>query len=91
MKEAYDVGLKGDDLRVLDGSWRELFAEDGSSNDAEMVGTVKQEEGDHGEFADEVDGPKVRTEDARDAPVNREKGQTTLDRHVKRQRRSPAK
>ncbi|KLU81110.1 cryptochrome-1 [Magnaporthiopsis poae ATCC 64411] len=81
MKKAYDVGLKGDDPRVLDGSWRELFTQIGSRNDAEIMGTVKQEESDHGEFADEVDGPKARTEDARDAPLKREKGQTTLDRH----------
>ncbi|KAL8365453.1 hypothetical protein RB595_004320 [Gaeumannomyces hyphopodioides] len=90
MKMAYDVGLKGDDPRVLDGSWRELFSEDGNSNDGGVMGAVKQEESDHGEFADEVDGPKTRAEDGRDAAVKREKGQTTLDRHVKRQRRNPA-
>ncbi|EJT71759.1 cryptochrome-1 [Gaeumannomyces tritici R3-111a-1] len=90
MKMAYDVGLKGDDPRVLDGSWRELFSEHGNSNDGEMMGTVKQEESDHGELADEADGPKARTEDGPHAAVKREKGQTTLDRHVKRQRRSAA-
>lgn len=84
MKKAHDVGRKGYDPRVIDGSRS-------SSNDAETMGTVKQEESDHGEFADEVDGPNVRTEDAQDAPVKREKGQTALDRHVKRQRRGPAK
>ncbi|KAL8397236.1 hypothetical protein RB594_004087 [Gaeumannomyces avenae] len=90
MNMAYDVGLKGDDPRVLDGSWRELFSEHGSGNDGEMMGTVKQEESDHGELADEADGPRARTKDGPHATVKREKGQTTLDRHVKRQRRSAA-
>lgn len=28
MKQAYDVGLRGDDPKVLDGSWRKLFSDD---------------------------------------------------------------
>ena len=28
MKQAYDVGLRGDDPKVLDGSWRKLFGDD---------------------------------------------------------------
>jgi len=34
MKKAYAVGLYGDDLRVLDGSWRVLFEE--ASNEKEQ-------------------------------------------------------
>ena len=33
MKRAYDVGLYGNDERVLDGSWRELFGEDGEGQE----------------------------------------------------------
>lgn len=28
LKKAYDVGLRGNDKQVLDGSWRQLFADD---------------------------------------------------------------
>lgn len=49
MKTAYGVGLHGDDERVLDGSWRELFP---SPVEAEVQGEF---ESDDGEKADEGD------------------------------------
>jgi cryptochrome len=46
MKTAYGIGLYGDDERVMDGSWRDLFGDRGG----EMMEMV---ESDDGEFADD--------------------------------------
>ena len=42
MKTGYEVGLYGDDERILAGSWRELFP---SANGAEMQGKFESEDG----------------------------------------------
>ena len=34
MKKAYDIGLYGDDPRVLNGSWKKLFGEEGDGHEA---------------------------------------------------------
>ncbi|KAK1063844.1 hypothetical protein LTR74_009174 [Friedmanniomyces endolithicus] len=92
MKTAYRVGLHGNDPKVLDGSWKELFADDGA-------GPTGGKEGGPGgmasfEDADEADGsheapakskrtskrnvPKVSPEAARKGH-KREHSQGTLD------------
>jgi len=60
MKTAYDVGLHGNDEKVLDGTWRELFP---SPDESEVRGEC---ESDDGERADEGDeGPDAETGDKR--------------------------
>lgn len=99
MKQAYDVGLKGDDIRVLDGSWRDLFAEDDNPGIDILEGDAKHHESDEGEFADDAE-PKIKREDsgegsgsARGTRASKRekkpvKGQSTLDGHflTKRQK-----
>lgn len=46
MKNAYDVGLHGDDEQVLDGSWRKLFGENGGGEEPKRK---KQKTGDEDE------------------------------------------
>jgi cryptochrome len=50
MKKSYDVKLFGNDERVLDGSWRELFDSGG-----EVRGEIGDDESDNGEDADRDD------------------------------------
>ncbi|KAI9882817.1 MAG: hypothetical protein M1823_005430 [Watsoniomyces obsoletus] len=47
MKKAYKVGLYGNDPRVKDGTWRDLFPDEGVEGfSKEMTGTVKSHEDD---------------------------------------------
>lgn len=99
MKQAYDAGLKGDDLRVLNGSWRDLFAEEDKPDIDMLDGDAKHHESHEGEFADDAE-PKIKREDSGDGSgpgratraSKREKkpakGQSTLDGHflTKRQK-----
>ncbi len=39
MKQAYEVGLHGNDERVLDGSWRELF--EGNDDGIDMMDAAR--------------------------------------------------
>lgn len=50
MKTAYDVGFYGNDKRVLDGSWRDLFP---SGAKQEMQGQLESDEGEHADSEDE--------------------------------------
>ncbi|PHH88627.1 hypothetical protein CDD83_7285 [Cordyceps sp. RAO-2017] len=52
MKKAYDVGLHGNDERVLDGSWRELFP---SPGEAEVQGEFESDDGQKADDADHED------------------------------------
>ncbi|KAL7951247.1 putative photolyase class 1 [Trichoderma barbatum] len=56
MKKAYGVGLYGNNDKVLDGSWRELFP---SPDEAEVMGEY---ESDYGENADNNEGEQGRDE-----------------------------
>lgn len=49
MKTAYNVGLHGNDSRVLDGSWRELFP---SGKDDEVQGEFESDDGEHADRED---------------------------------------
>jgi len=89
MKKAYDVGLRGDDDRVINGTWRELFKD--GRGETEMMGDI---ESDHGEQADDGDveeshaGAKgaVRGGDGSEAAPQKKRGtgQETLDKHFKK-------
>lgn len=83
MKEAYKVGLYGNDPKVIDGSWRTLFGDDGEGptdgttfEDA-MEGKDKNKVEENGV---EVKSPKTG--------LKRKKGQMTLDGMVKRAKKS---
>ena len=85
MKDAYRIGLHGDDPRVLDGSWKELF--EGTAHDHD----VEENNGDDGDDNDaqklKVHG-KPKRQDAKKGSVSsgvkREAGQQSLDKLVKR-------
>lgn len=79
LKKAYEVGLRGDDQRVLDGSFRELF--EGGGEGEEMQGPLG--DSDDGANADEA-GTGGEEEMARSKAKKRPKG--PMDRHVKRQK-----
>ncbi|KAJ0335268.1 hypothetical protein COL922a_009471 [Colletotrichum nupharicola] len=52
MKQAYQVGLHGNDKKVRDGSWRELFEGD----DTEMMDEFESDDGARADDADDDDG-----------------------------------
>lgn len=62
MKKAYAVGLHGDDVRVLDGTWRHLFPSPGES---EVRGEYESDDGAH---ADEAGQDESAPGDKRSAP-----------------------
>lgn len=78
MKTAYSVGLYGDDERVKDGTWRELFEQAGQT---EMQGDVDGTD-DDGEHADDAD------DEGRPGKHGRSKSEATkegpMDRHIKK-------
>jgi cryptochrome len=75
LKKAYSVGLRGDDKRVLDGSWRELF--EGGGDDEEVMGDTDQS--DDGRDADNGDADNKK-------PSRKRSKQGPMDRHVKKQK-----
>ncbi|KAG8534123.1 uncharacterized protein KY384_000967 [Bacidia gigantensis] len=87
MKNAYHVGLYGDNKKVLDGTWKELF-----SDSAEGPTEGKKEEGmngadsDIGEHADDGEGEEKKKKGGQQSPskqtAQKRKGQGTLDGHV---------
>lgn len=80
MKAAYGVGLYGDDGRVRDGTWRELFEQKGQT---EMQGGFDgTDDADDGEHADDADHEVRRGKHARSVGDTVEEG--PMDRHVKR-------
>jgi cryptochrome len=99
MKKAYKVGLYGDHPKVVDGTWRELFDDEGegptegkSFEDAmgEGVGSEDKiregpEGGDDGDGAVEEDerGAAEKGGETKGG-LKRKKGQKTLDGHFKK-------
>lgn len=79
LKKAYEVGLRGNDAKALDGSFRELF--EGGGENEEMQGPIG--DSDDGANADDAgsggEGGKKKSSRAK-----RPKG--PMDRHVKRQK-----
>lgn len=84
LKKAYEVGLHGDDEKVLDGSFRELF--EGGGDNEEMEGHIG--DSDDGERADEAgsgdNGHERKRRRSSGSGAKRAKG--PMDRHVKRQK-----
>lgn len=78
LKKAYEVGLRGNDEKVLDGSWRDLF--EGGGDNEEMQGDIH--DSDDGAKADEAGSDKETTSKANG--TKRAKG--PMDRHVKKQK-----
>lgn len=91
MKKAYDVHLYGNDPKVLDGTWRALFADDAegpTEGKSGPPGAMIEEDDGHGEFH----GTGGRS--APNSPVANKKhkraassGQKTLDNMVKRSKK----
>jgi cryptochrome len=79
MKEAYHVNLYGNDPKVLDGSWKELFADTkvGEADEKKATGD-DNEAGETGDGNAGGNGKRKR---------GREKGQGTLDGMVKREKK----
>ncbi|KAJ0116520.1 hypothetical protein J7T55_007500 [Diaporthe amygdali] len=78
LKKAYSVGLHGNDKKVLDGSWRELF--EGGGDNEEMMGSTDQS--DDGKDADDADAGKKSSQKA-----NGKRAKSgPMDRHVKKQK-----
>lgn len=80
LKKAYEVGLRGNDEKVLDGSWRELF--EGGGENEEM----------QGEFHDSDDGAKAdeggSVEEAHTKSTGTKRAKGPMDRHVKKQKKT---
>ncbi|KAL1296897.1 hypothetical protein AAFC00_004511 [Neodothiora populina] len=83
LKEAYAVGLHGDDSRVLDGSWKALFKDEGE-------GPTRGQKGGIGGDAGEEDVDKsagIKQEQMTPRGKKRERGQGTLDSAFKKTRK----
>jgi cryptochrome len=81
MKKAYEVGLYGDDKRVLDGSWKELF--EAGDDGLDMMGPMDSDDGEGADVAGNEDLP-TRGKAAKAVPAKRDAKQGTLDRHFKK-------
>jgi cryptochrome len=85
MKEAYHVGMSGDDPRILDGSWKSLFDKAGEGLDGDKEGGAVTD-------VDKMEVDSVPEEEDEDTGANKstgskrklKNGQTTLDGLVKR-------
>lgn len=75
LKKAYSVGLHGNDKKVLDGSWRELF--EGGGDNEEVMGLT--DESDDGRDADNADADRKKSNGKRSKAG-------PMDRHVKKQK-----
>ncbi|ORY06123.1 cryptochrome-2 [Clohesyomyces aquaticus] len=99
MKKAYEVGLHGNDPRVLDGSWRKLFEDDAegpTEGESGLPGAMVEDEdvdndGAHGEeSALEVEQKKMTRGKKTVGGKNghkRDASQTTLDAMVTRKKK----
>lgn len=94
MKNAYDVGLYGNDPKVLDGTWRKLFDDKAEGPTEGTKGPpgamVEHEDADGGE---EVDAPspkmakKIAAKSEKKAGHKRDASQGTLDGMVSRKKK----
>jgi cryptochrome len=94
MKKAYDVGIYGDNPRVLDGTWKELFADGGkgteimgdlTSDDGGDEGHDGAEEPKHGEAHETGDATGLKKGGRRQAKRNT--GQGSLEGFVKKRKK----
>ncbi|KAL8707178.1 MAG: hypothetical protein Q9220_007745 [cf. Caloplaca sp. 1 TL-2023] len=106
MKEAYRVGLYGDDGRVKDGSWKKLFDDEGEGPTEGDGGEIVEgqtgvkyddgdEDGDMGVEQDEREaehkGGENRGGDKTPRGGKRKRGQATLDGHLSSPRKKKGK
>ena len=91
MKSGYQIGLKGADPKVLDGTWKKLFADDAegpTEGKKETAMFDDDAQSDYGENADgEDDDTKSKqskngTKSSGTATPQKRKGQGTLDGHL---------
>ncbi len=84
MKQAYSIGLFGDDARVLDGSWRDLFA--GSKEDLDMMDRLDSDDGENADDGDHKERVVAGKKHASSTPATKGPKQGTLDNHFKKQK-----
>ncbi|KAK1984816.1 DNA photolyase [Colletotrichum cereale] len=79
MKKAYEVGLHGNDDKVRDGSWRELFA----GQDTEMMDEFDSDPGERADHAED-DHPVVKAEPTGDeiTPAKRSADEGSAEQHA---------
>jgi cryptochrome len=76
IKTAYSIGLHGDDERVKNGSWKQMFEDAGET---EMQQSVGSDHDDDGEFADDAEQVASKRNGKRGAQKT-----GPMDKHVKR-------
>ncbi|KAI0480590.1 DNA photolyase [Xylariaceae sp. FL0804] len=81
MKTAYSVGLHGDDARVRDGTWKQLF-EDAGETEMEGVSGGSDDDGEHADDAEH--GTRQGRAHGKHARQKSEVKEGPMDRHVKR-------
>lgn len=79
LKKAYSVGLHGNDKKVLDGSFKELF--EGGGDNEEMMGPV--DESDSGAEADNASRSQGK---GREETTGKKRVKGPMDRHVKKRK-----
>lgn len=80
VKNAYAVGLHGNDEKVLDGSWRSLFP---SPDKAEVMGEYESDYGESADIADEEDREEL---DGDSAGIKRAARKNSADAKTKKQK-----
>ncbi|KAL7892918.1 DNA photolyase [Trichoderma sp. SZMC 28014] len=80
MKNAYAVGLYGDDEKVLNGSWRSLFP---SPDEAEVMGEYESDYGESADIGDEQDREEL---DGDSAGIKRGAIKNSTDAKPKKQK-----
>ncbi|KAI0123894.1 FAD binding domain of DNA photolyase-domain-containing protein [Xylariales sp. AK1849] len=79
LKTAYSIGLHGNDERVKNGTWKDLFREAGETEMEQFVGS---DHDDNGEFAGDAEHEAQKGKGKREAKI-----QGPMDKHVKKLRR----
>ncbi|UKZ66991.1 uncharacterized protein TrAtP1_008155 [Trichoderma atroviride] len=81
MKNAYAVGLHGNDEKVLDGSWRSLFP---SPDEAEVMGEYESDYGETADIGDEEEDQEELNGDS--AGIKRAARKNSADAKTKKQK-----
>ncbi|KAJ4319747.1 hypothetical protein N0V84_006222 [Fusarium piperis] len=84
MKTAYKVGLYGNDNKVLDGTWREMFPSD---DGGEIQGEIDSDDGEHADRGDDEGGgeqDEAKEEGEGAASVENQDGETAGKRSGRR-------
>jgi cryptochrome len=87
MKKAYKVGLYGNDPKVIDGSWRTLFEDNGAGSEDKIREGPDSGVEDDGAVEEDERGAKEEGEESKDGDKKgskRKPSQKTLDGHFKK-------